>query len=414
MMEEDQNRHQQDKIVWIRADGNEEIASGHLMRTLSIAGELQQMGAAVTYLVADETSFAMLRRFDAEVPAIILGVPYGMPKRELPLLEGLYLETSPAKRPDWILVDSYAVTGEWLGALRQIGRVRIAFLDDERAFAAPADLVINYDPVTPEMELFYRSCRPFMSVSDQINPVNSAGSVNQTDSFHERQCLLGPAYAPLRSQFRGLVPCVKRVFRDGICRILISTGGTDPYDMAGRLTGILNAMSRLPERENAEQNSRWNSESASGQYIDTNSKSSSERSSEPALRLIFEPVYMAPGHPRVEEPARLMQECDLAISAAGTTLYELCAAGVPTLAYAMADNQVIFANAMQGAGAVSYLGDIRDRKTVANIMSFVTEWVWQRCNGIAGYELREEESNRMHALTDGSGSRRIAAAMMRE
>ncbi|MCR5796546.1 MAG: hypothetical protein K6G63_01315 [Eubacterium sp.] len=35
-----------------------------------------------------------------------------------------------------------------------------------------------------------------------------------------------------------------------------------------------------------------------------------------------------------------MQKCDIAISAAGSTLYELCACGVPTITYTTADNQI--------------------------------------------------------------------------
>lgn len=36
----------------------------------------------------------------------------------------------------------------------------------------------------------------------------------------------------------------------------------------------------------------------------------------------------------------LMQKADIAISAGGFTLYELCACGTPTITYCMADNQM--------------------------------------------------------------------------
>lgn len=37
--------------------------------------------------------------------------------------------------------------------------------------------------------------------------------------------------------------------------------------------------------------------------------------------------------------SELMQQCDMAVSAAGSTLYELCACGMPTITYVLADNQ---------------------------------------------------------------------------
>ena len=42
-------------LVYIRTDGNETIATGHLMRCLSIARALKKRGAAVAFLVSDDT-----------------------------------------------------------------------------------------------------------------------------------------------------------------------------------------------------------------------------------------------------------------------------------------------------------------------------------------------------------------------
>ena len=127
------------------------------------------------------------------------------------------------------------------------------------------------------------------------------------------------------------------------------------------------------------------------------------------VQCVPETAVMAPGYPRVEKVAELLLGCDLAISAAGTTIYELCAAGVPTLAFSMADNQELFAKRMAAAGAVTYLGDIRNPEVLENLEKNVASWLSERG---AALLLRQQESVRMHALTDGLGSRRIAQKLI--
>ena len=100
-------------------------------------------------------------------------------------------------------------------------------------------------------------------------------------------------------------------------------------------------------------------------------------------------------------------------------MYELCAAGVPTLAFSMSDNQELFAKQMAAAGAVTYLGDIRSQEVLAELEKNVASWLSE--HGVAEARkrsadkallLRQQESARMHALTDGLGSRRIAEKLI--
>ncbi len=342
------------KRIWIRADGNETIASGHLMRMLSVAESLRRGGADVCFILADDTSREWLDRLTggiAPFAAEVLGIAYGNAMEELPRIETL-LQDGKHCLPDWIMVDSYAVTDRWLEALRSMcdeativrggRRPLIAYMDDEMAFDPPADLVVNYDPDTGELAEFYKAA-----------PIR----------------LLGADYAPLRQQFVGLVPNV----RNDIHRILISTGGTDPYGMGETLEGIL--------RRAAVDKGR-----------------------------IIEIVHMGPRYPRIQNVAQLLTGCDLAVSAAGTTLYELCAVGVPTLAFSMADNQVTFAGKLAKAGVIDNIGDVRDAQIRDRLPDLVGTWLQKRLE--EGKEKRLAQAQRMHALTDGNGSLRIAEVML--
>lgn len=343
------------KYIWIRADGNKEIASGHLMRTLSIAFELKKRGAGVQYILADETSLSWLRRMEKlhregweELPAAVLELPYGNPDAELPLLKDML--DREKERPDLILVDSYAVSSAWMGELRGLG-VPVACIDDEMRTDLPADLVVNYDPDAEEQ------------IEEKLAAQNTAAAMIGAGR-EDGKFLLGPSYAPLRAQFEDLTPMVRQQVR----RIFISTGGTDPYKAAGALEQLIKGLG-------------------------------------------LEAVVMAPGYPPISQAAKAMQSCDLAVSAAGTTLYELCAAGVPTLCYSMADNQEIFAKAMERAGAVNYLGDIRMSRGIEPKTEQILRWVEEHRDP-SGYAVRCTEARRMHQCTDGKGAGRIAEAIL--
>ena len=338
--------------IWIRADGNDEIASGHLRRTLTIAEALRRQGEEVLFLLADEESRGVfLQLTDANRAGwkyMLLGCAYGDLEGELRRME----ELMRVGVPDVLLVDSYAAAPEYYEHLKDTASsCRIACLDDLMAFDPPVDLVINYAPDVAAAEAFYH---------------------------HAPVRLLGPAYAPLRSQFAGMQPQT----REHVGCILISTGGSDPFRMADAATeAVRDALERAA----------------------------------PAGKV--ELVYTAPGHPYVSNMAALLKKCDLAVSAGGTTLYELCAAGVPAIAFSMADNQQIFAQKMAAAGACTYAGDVRDPGERRLVSERIRTWVAAHCTEGSGrgmgLSLRRREAQRMHALTDGCGAARIAQELRR-
>ena len=47
-------------MIWIRADANKEIGSGHMMRCLSVAEALKKRGEQVIFVVADEEATQLL------------------------------------------------------------------------------------------------------------------------------------------------------------------------------------------------------------------------------------------------------------------------------------------------------------------------------------------------------------------
>lgn len=341
-------------LVYLRADGNEDIATGHLMRCLSIARALRRRNATAAFIVSDSLSVSLLtnmftpqERAERAFPILQLQTDYKTPEQELPAMQSILSAHSAAA----VLVDSYFATPRYLSALRQL--TRTAYLDDLQAFDPPADLVINYD-LTVDQSFYTRAGR----------------------------LLTGCAYTPLREQFSA---CPYHVW-DTVRDLFISTGGTDPFYIAGGL------LKRLV---------------------------SSELWKDVTFHVLTGPMHvhyaelsaMAGQDERIvlceniQDMASLMASCDLAFSAGGTTLYELCAIGVPTVSYTMADNQIPGVLAFSQAGLIPYVGDVRNHPdffgSALSALEGLMTMPAARC----------EQSARMKMAIDGAGADRIAEAL---
>lgn len=348
-----------DRLVYFRTDGNSHIATGHLVRCMSIADACFSLGMKVCFLVSDQESKALLQSFDpaCRFPVRILETAvYDDLEKELPEVLGMLNEAGQAEQI--FFLDSYYVTEHYLSAVRTAAKV--AYLDDLQLFDYPADLLINYD-VIPESR----------SASYQAAYQNAA------------RTLLGASYTPLRAQFTDLQPYC----RDRVSNILVTTGGSDPYHFCLRLIAAFRENSFLHLCQLHVVVGRLNEDK------DKLYKLADEL---PFLQL----------HENVSDMASLMASCDLAVSAAGTTLYELCAAGVPSMSFCLADNQLTAAKAFDEAGAIPCAGDIRRScdEVLGNVMNFVT---YMSENS----KKRKAALETMRQLVDGKGAMRIAKAL---
>ena len=194
---------------------------------------------------------------------------------------------------------------------------------------------------------------------------------------------LGPQYALLRKEFQELG---ERITKGQTENILISTGGTDQYHVALRCAEYLQ---KYPLSGNTIFHfvlGAMNPDVAELEQISSKC---------PWMKL----------HRKVKDMCSLMLQCDAAVSAAGTTLYELCACGLPTVTYILADNQILGAQAFQKAGLMPCAGDIRED-------NHFVERIFTRLKELKSAELRRETARRMQALVDGGGARRLAEALL--
>ena len=125
-------------MFYIRADGNEQIGMGHIMRCLAIAKALKKQGCEVEFLLADDKPVKTLEEHGMAYH--ILFTYYDEMDVELPQLV-LCLMGNGTKPT--ILIDSYYVTKFYVQNLKLLANV--VLMDDNLTEVYPCDAVVNYN-----------------------------------------------------------------------------------------------------------------------------------------------------------------------------------------------------------------------------------------------------------------------------
>ncbi len=351
-------RHEQERF-FIRTDGNEVIGAGHLMRCITIAEALARLLGnrdKICFLTAEERSEELLRsRLSGQdapedggsFQIVTLGTDYRHMEEELPALESmLRRETSEV----CILVDSYFVTDVYLRNLRRYGRVWL--LDDMEQHAFPVDGVINYN------------C--YASVEKYQRLYQGGGT---------RYCL-GSRYVPVRSQFQKAAYVLRPEVKD----ILVTAGGGNAGNVVPQLLKTLFGENCHFHVALGRFHTRWQ------EWGDWERKS-------PRIHLYVD----------VKDMASLMRKCDLAVTAAGTTVYELAAVGLPFVCFSCAENQERLAEYMGEKGIGGYVGAYH--REPVKVLDRLREQVRELREN---YSLREAYQKEERKLVDGRGADRIA------
>ena len=338
--------------VYIRADGNVQIGTGHIMRCLSIAHAVRAKGVGIVFVTADENMKPLLD--EQGFPVICLNSTWSDLDGEIEQMEELIKRDSIKT----LLVDSYFATAKYLSHLHQL--TYVACMDDLHDFVRPCSTVINYN-------------------------LYSIGLSYTADYPNDTTLLLGAKYTPLREEFQHIS---QRVIREQCRNVLVTTGGSDSLNIAGHIVRLAKQCSKTADLTYHVVAGRFN------QHLD----------------MLEELSEKYPGvviHRNVQKMSELMLSCDLAISASGSTLYELSACGTPTICFAWADNQLPGVAAF-GNGYMQSVGDIRTDfdGTLDQILDEVARLA-------SCYEERQRQAKALQTLVDGNGAERIARALLK-
>ena len=332
-------------MIFIRADANKNIGVGHVMRCLSIARAFKERGQRVVFVTADHNADALIDDFEK----ICLDTNYTEMYQETDAMLRLTAEYSP----DMLIVDSYFVTGQYFSKLRKA--VKIAYIDDLNAEKWDVDYLINYN---------------IFALSSDYSAYDDSETV----------LLLGPEYAPLREEFSVALITEKR---NEVKDILVSAGGADPEGITEKL---IDEVCRS-----------WGNIRFHFVVGMMNPRIDSIRKKEKDNIIL---------HINEKHMSDLMKNSDIAVSAAGSTLYELCSLGVPTVTYTLADNQLEAADKFDSLGIMINAGDCRNNPDfIPGVAGILKEL-------IGDIDKRMKMSHKMQTLVDGKGSSRIADRLL--
>lgn len=338
-----------------RVDADARLGWGHLMRCLAIADAWRDAGGRACFVIKHDP---------ANNRALLYVGARGY--RYFPLAANRsasgdvdYLRAvAHGLDANWIVLDGYHFTEEYQRSVRSAG-LGLAVLDDTGHLGGyHCDLLVNSSPLAGAID--YR-CAP------------------------DTRKLLGPRFVPMRSEVARMPRCRSIATRGR--RVLVTLGGGDSTEL---LLEVLQALRNVHV-------AGLEVQLVVGPANPHRSalQAELERAPDPRIELVSAVADL---------PAR-MAWADVAISAAGGTLWELAHLGVPSLALCLADNQRPIAAALAEQQAVVALGDAQ-QVTPATIAQHLTGLLSDAAR-------RSTMAAAGRRAVDGQGAARIAAEIRR-
>ncbi|SFR42245.1 UDP-2,4-diacetamido-2,4,6-trideoxy-beta-L-altropyranose hydrolase [Marinobacter gudaonensis] len=353
--------------ILVRGDASTDIGTGHVMRCLTLADALTAAGHAVRFIT---------RLHPGHLADAIRGRGYSvdeLPARNEPDLTGYarWLGTTEAQdaddcvalideyRPDWLVVDHYALGRAWEDRFRS-ETIRILAMDDLAERPHSCDLLLD--------QTWGRAAADYQSLIP-------AGC----------QALCGSDYALLRPEFAARRDHSLRRRREGAVRsILVTMGGVDKDNATGQILSALTQATLAPGTELTVVMG------ASAPWRDAVAA---------AAKAMPWPTQVVSG---VSDMADRMANADLAIGAAGATSWERCCLGLPSVMVVLAENQRTVATNLEKAGAALLIDE------PAKIKTHLPELVGALA---ANPERVKQMAGQAAAIVDGRGVERVVAAI---
>lgn len=302
--------------IIFRVDSSITIGTGHMMRCLTLADALKKQGYNIDFICRDLKG--NVSRFVSEHGHslhLLLA-----PKREdvqwkQDSKETSKIEQAIADQIDWLIVDNYALDYRWASSLRQQVK-KIMVIDDLADRKHDCDILL--DQTYGRMESDYHHLVPEycqMLLSTEY-------ALLRPEFAKERKKL--QLYSPAKKYIRNILVCMGGADIDNISQIVLQ--GLEKVEWSHPV--VINVILGEKTQHYAE-----------------------------VKKLISNSDLTINLYNNVANMAEFMSQADLAIGAGGTTSWERCSLGLPTIVIGIAENQNNIIKAMDEENAIAYIGD---------------------------------------------------------
>ena len=333
--------------IAFRVDAASNIGIGHLMRCLALSEELIQRNHVCYFLtkIENDELIDLMKKNSINYQKVN---PTATLDEDLDYL----INFSNEKDIDWVITDHYDLTTQYIQRIKQ-NDLKVLSIDDTALIHYYSNIVLNQNIGSDKLRF----------------------SAERYTKF-----LLGPKYAIIRNE---LLKKGERTERDSAKKLLIMLGGTDEDNFTLKILESLKPFSKNLEFTVVvgPLNPFYNDIK---KYIEEESLK---------IKLIRSP----------ENIADLYLGTDIAISAGGSTCYELAYFGIPNIIITIADNQVNIARELDKQKVSIYLGKKEEIKA---------EQLKNKFNELVNNQhLQKNMSKNGKKMVDGKGKERIVDFM---
>ena len=284
-----------------RVDASSDIGIGHFMRCIALSEELIKRGHICYFLSKIKDDFLINKITQMNIDIFYLN-------ENITISDDLKKLINLSKKHyiDWIITDNYWITSDYLKVIKEKG-YNVLTIDDLAYTYYYSDLVVNQN-------------------------INAEKFNYKAESY--TNFLLGTKYVILRDE---LLKKEKKTFKDNVFKIMVTFGGTDNNNLTLKVLKILSKI-----KKDFEFNIICGPFNSYYKKIKGYFKKSNQN-----FKVISQP----------KEMTNLYLETDIAISAGGTTSYELAYFGIPNIIITIAENQKEIAQELDKQSISFYIGD---------------------------------------------------------
>jgi len=345
--------------VLIRADASPSIGSGHLTRMIALSSACRNSGADVTF-ISNEMP-ATLQKTISETGCRHQKISSPTGGVEDATLTAKYARVGNF---DWTILDGYQFADDYQQTVRQ-NSTRLMVVDDfGHATHQHADLILNQNAYADR------------SRYSQLKSTDVICGLKHT--------LLRPEFHTFPLDYPG-----RKNARFSIKRILVTFGGSDVNDWTqATLRTLLELKLATDSRTVADVviGANYNQEKELAQFC----------------RDAGMNVFL---HRNVDRMDALMNQADLAISAGGSTCYELARTGVPAIAIATAENQNAVVAALEERGTlIGFSSDGHPQSAKSALPDEIKDAIKKL---VRNREQRQSMSDTGKQILDGLGAERV-------